>query len=117
MDTNRPSDQDFPGGGVDAGEEIIAGVAREIFEEAGLVVPAEDLVLFYTKTEIMHDENVIRLLFFCHVSNPIVLLSHEHDDFHWATPEQALLDFPHRVYGAGLEYGLNHKLFSVSPGA
>lgn len=110
-DKQRPGEQDYPGGGIDASEDIMAGVSREIREEAGLQVPAQQLRLVYAATEAYRDRSVTRLLFWAQVSNPHVKLSFEHDEFHWVSPEQALREFPHPFYGGGLAYGLRHKLF------
>lgn len=112
-DKQRPAEQDYPGGGIDPGEDLTQGVSRELHEEAGLVVAPRDLQLMYAATEAYGDRSITRLLFWTQVTAPEVKLSFEHDDFHWVTPQQALVEFPHPFYGGGLAYGLKHRLFPV----
>ncbi len=110
-DERRPGEQDYPGGGVELGEDVTAAVSREIFEEAGLQIEPNTLRLFYTATEQYRSENIVRLLFWAQVHNPQVKLSFEHDDFHWVAAEKAYDEFPHPVYGRGLQYALKYNLF------
>ncbi len=111
-DDRRPGEQDFPGGNVEPGEELIAGVAREIFEEAGLTIDSKLLKLFYAATEMFGDRSLTRLVFWAKVDAPIVQLSHEHDQYHWVQADRVYDEFPHPVYGSALVYGLEHGLFT-----
>ena len=111
IDDRRPGEQDFPGGGVEPGEDLIAAVCREIAEEAGLHVEIHDITLFYGHTEVTHGSSVTRLVFWVRVSNPEVKLSFEHDDFHWVPAERASTEFHHYVYGRAVDYALEHRLF------
>jgi 8-oxo-dGTP diphosphatase len=88
-----PNYWDFPGGGLEAGEEPYTGIEREILEETGLKAKALQVVGEYELDldnigEITHkftvyaakvtsDKNKIRL-------------SHEHSGFRWATKPQIL---------------------------
>ncbi len=112
-DEQRAGDQDYPGGSIEPGEDLAAGTSREIFEETGLAVAAQDLQLMYGQTEAYGDRSVTRLLFWGRVENAQVTLSFEHDDFHWATPDDAVKQFRHPFYGAGLQYALGHNLFAT----
>lgn len=115
-DTRRPGTWDFPGGGIEPGEELIAGVARELREEAALSIPQADLMLVYAATESWQptDESITRLLFVTHLhGSAIIKLSFEHDDFKWADVATALADFPHPFYSAGLKYAADHNLLAA----
>lgn len=115
-DERRPGTWDFPGGGNEPGEELIAGVMRELREEAGLSAPQPDLTLVYAATDPWPpaDESVTRLLFVTHVPNhAAITLSFEHDDYKWADVATALADFPHPFYSAGLKYAAEHGLLTV----
>lgn len=109
-DTRRPGEWDFPGGGIETGEDITAGVAREIGEEAGLSIATADLRLLYAATEAYETESVTRLLFLAKAQNLPVRLSFEHDLYKWVDVETALKEFPHPFYGAGLAYARDHNL-------
>lgn len=111
-DDSRPGDWDFPGGGIEDGEEITSGIAREIAEEAGIIVEPKELQLVYAATQFYDDaaESVTRLLFLAKTASSLVKLSFEHDHFQWVSLVQALELFPHPFYGKGLAYALSHGL-------
>lgn len=115
-DTRRPGTWDFPGGGIETGEELIAGVARELREEAGLSIPQAELTLVYAATEAWQptDESITRLLFVTHLhGQAAITLSFEHSDFKWTDVATALTDFPHPFYAAGLKYAADHDLLGI----
>lgn len=49
--TGRPGDWLLPGGGLDVGEAVADGVAREVFEETGQVIAPGDLELLEVSTD------------------------------------------------------------------
>lgn len=114
-DPRRPGEWDFPGGGIEDGEDMVVGVAREIREEAGLTIATNELRLVYTATEFYEPkaESVCRLLFVGKISTGEVQLSFEHDEYKWVDIDTALSEFPHPFYGAGLKYARDHGLLSV----
>lgn len=95
-DDHRPGGLDLPGGKIETGEEIVAGVLRETQEEAGLTIDPSDLHWVYAdtktayNTELKQDTNMVRVTFAARVDNPDVKLSHEHDDFSWHPIEEAI---------------------------
>ncbi len=110
-DTHKAGKQDFPGGGIEEGEGISEGMAREIMEEAGIVIPISELHLFYSATEAYQDRSVTRLVFWARVTSPTVTLSFEHDEYHWVNAALASQEFPHPVYGIAVDYGIKNHLF------
>ncbi len=113
-DDQRPGEWDFPGGGVEEGEELRTGVIREIQEEAGLVVDEVTLVYAATEPKSAH-KSTTRLLFIGKTLVSAVTLSAEHDEYQWVDVETALREFPHPFYSRGLAYARDHGLLVVKP--
>jgi len=113
-DKNRPGEWDFPGGYLEPGEEITAGVRREILEEAGLKVKVLSDQLIYAATFAYPQLSATRLLFQAKYEGGEVKLSFEHDSYKWVDYATALKLFPHPFYAAGLKYALDHGLISES---
>jgi 8-oxo-dGTP diphosphatase len=114
-DANRPGEWDFPGGGIEDGEDLLAAGAREIQEEAGLSISPETLKLVYTTTQLKDDENIVRLLLVGRINGDNeVRLSFEHDAFRWLPIDEALTAFPHPVWGVGLGYARDNQLLPAS---
>jgi len=111
-DDRRPGEWDFPGGGIEPGEDLAAGAAREITEESGLTIEPSQLKLLYAATDLYerYDESVSRLLFAGRIDTGDVQLSFEHDEYKWVEIDTALAEFPHPFYGAGLKYARDHQL-------
>ncbi|MBI4120705.1 MAG: NUDIX hydrolase [Parcubacteria group bacterium] len=84
---SRPLYWDLPGGVVEFGENLKEDIAREIREETGLEV--EDVSVFDAASGLndIHEFWVT----ICYTARPIaakIVLSYEHDDFMWVTPQE-----------------------------
>lgn len=92
----RPGGYDFPGGGLEQGEQPIEGVRREIREETGLEVSTIkpiDIVSFFNK----ENDFVIVVGYLARVSISSITLSWEHDWYQWVSPEKVrTISFPER---------------------
>ena len=85
----RPLGWDLPGGELEIGEDAKAGILREIKEETGLDV--NDLEVF----DAFSGFNDVKEFWMtiCYTGSPAsgkVVLSYEHDDSKWVTPDEFL---------------------------
>ena len=113
-DERRPGEMDYPGGNIDATEDITAGVMREVIEETGIDIPLQKFHLLYAGTQIVGGDSVTRLLYWARVSDPQVHVSFEHSEFLWVPIHEAIKLFPHPFYSVGLRYGLQNNIFNLS---
>lgn len=81
---------DLPGGMVEPGETPEQGVIRELYEEAGITIEPEDLVLAYEAPEVHEGQHYQRYIFFAEISDQPVTLSWEHDAYWWKTADEIL---------------------------
>ncbi len=116
-DSRRPGQWDLPGGLWEIGEDLLAGVAREIAEESGL--HARLLRPFFSKTETAiwvedgeaKSSNICRIYFSAVVDGRHdVVLSYEHDMAQWVTLEQALDLIVYDRHKEVIQYILDNKL-------
>ena len=94
---SNPDKWDFPGGDLDFGEDAIKGIIREIKEETGLEV--KDLKPFDIESHIYEGEEFwVTIAYIAKVIVDKVVLSFEHDEFKWVTPEEFLkLESPDKL--------------------
>ena len=84
---SRPLHWDLPGGDLNFGEDTTKGIVREIKEETGLKV--KDLKLIDAISGF--DDRREFWVTLCYAAKPLkykVVLSFEHDDFKWVTPDE-----------------------------
>lgn len=83
-----PLHWDFPGGKLDKGESLKAGIEREVLEETQLKVKALKVVLTYKDVfkGIPHEFYIYSV----NILSGKVKISHEHLRFKWATKEEIL---------------------------
>jgi 8-oxo-dGTP diphosphatase len=83
----RYGDWEFPGGQVEEGETIPRALAREIFEETGIVVRVKSLVGIYSNTR---KPSIVNLDFICEYISGEPLTSAESTEVEWMDREEAL---------------------------
>lgn len=97
--TKRASDNFQPGvweigyGRLDQGEDPEVGLLREIKEETGQknikIIELLTAWHFY-RGEAKPENEVIGMTYWCQTSDQNVVISREHDEYRWVTPEEAL---------------------------
>lgn len=82
----NPSSFDLPGGRLQFGEKPTEAVAREVLEETGLKVEIQGLFNSWTFTK--ENFQLVGMDFFCLYQNGEEVLSHEHVELKWLTPQE-----------------------------
>ena len=87
----RPNDLwEFPGGGVDFGEEPLVSARRELKEETSLV--SSDLKLIGISSAVFEkngkEKHAVYIVYNGTVSDDRVFLSGEHKEYRWLTKEE-----------------------------
>lgn len=88
----------LPAGKIDQGEDKYQAVIRETYEETGINLEPEDLVLNCSLDVRNNGHDLIFHIFEANLdSKPDVKLEkHEHQDFKWVTPDDSMqLDYVH----------------------
>ncbi len=115
-DRRRPSGLDFPGGKIEQNEDILAGAAREIEEETGIVISPQEIIVLYAKTSPPDIDGVVVTRLFCAAKalEKNITLSFEHSAYKWCTVEEALEQFEPISWAQGLRFALEHKLLTLA---
>ena len=81
-----------PGGHIEFGEPIITALKREIFEETGLEVEVQELLMVkdLINHEHFRDRHILLHNYLCTTSQKEVRLNHEAQEYRWVTITQAL---------------------------
>jgi len=83
-----PHHLDLPGGEVESGEDSLVAVVREITEETGAIVRAEEIVLAFDR---IVDNQYQHILYSGTIpQNTPITLSWEHDQYIWLTLSEML---------------------------
>lgn len=111
----KPHHTDLPGGLIEPGEYELLSAAREVKEETGITVDANNCILYFADTHILPSGNSLTMLVyyarFDHT--PSVTISWEHESYEWCSIQSLLdredLDQPERK---SIEHALKYELFS-----
>ncbi len=90
---DRSQKPDIPGGMVEAGETLYEGAARELQEEAGIVIDPSRLQVVHARSFFheTHNHYVVWSLFLAEVGDdPEVTISWEHEAYEWVSVEELL---------------------------
>lgn len=119
-DVRRPGEWDLPGGWLNQGEALEAGVVREVQEETGLQVSNPELV--FSKAEIRtwqegedanKQGNCVFLFYVVQAATNDVVLSYEHTVYVWMSLQDAVAEFVYPLHKAALEYVIQNQLINV----
>jgi 8-oxo-dGTP diphosphatase len=98
---------DLPGGEVEADEAPDTGVSREVFEETGLTIDPAKFTCVHERQR-ADDRHYLLYAVTVNTVQPAVVISWEHDQSMWLTPEELLSkELPENVdsyYAMVVEY-------------
>lgn len=107
-DDYRPGEVDLPGGCVEAGERLSAGIVREVAEEVGLLFAEHDLELVFAEAGMQRERDVTKYLYLGSISmHDRVVLSDEHESWEWQNLKKAVGRFCTLDWHKGLQYLLD----------
>ena len=110
-DERRPGEWDLPGGHADPGESDVQAALRELEEEAGVELRADDLTLVYGLTELSNDDTSVTWIYFvAGTSREDVRLSQEHSQAEWVTIEEAATRIIYSRHRKAVEYVRDNDL-------
>ena len=81
-----PNVYELPGGHVDFGEDIVAGLRREIAEEFNMTIRIGDAFAAFTYLNDIKGSHSVEVVFFAEFSEPIEnihLNPEDHSEYHW----------------------------------
>jgi 8-oxo-dGTP pyrophosphatase MutT (NUDIX family) len=81
-----PSVYELPGGHIDFGEDLIAGLIREIKEEFGMTISVGDAFAAFTYANEVKGSHSIEVVFFAKFTNPIENINinpEDHSTYGW----------------------------------
>lgn len=93
-DTNYPNLWEFPGGKLDAGQDIANALEREVLEETGLFVIPQTRVAYVESYIVTNSKRYnglpyVVLVGICKMIGGNLQLSFEHQDYKWVRPKKA----------------------------
>lgn len=94
-----PGLYELPGGHVDFGEDIIAGLKREIMEEFGMNINVGDPFAAFTYRNTVKGSHSIEVIYFATFSDPleqITIHPEDHSEYRWLSQEEV------RQYRSGM---------------
>ena len=86
-----PNIFEIPGGHIDFGEDVVAGLKREIMEEVGMNVSVGDPYAVFTYTNEIKGSHSVEAVYFARFTDSlenIRLIPEDHSEYIWASREE-----------------------------
>ena len=110
----------LPGGWADLNASPAENAAREVLEEAGIIVEVKKLIACWDKDRQGHPrqpEHVYKLVFLCEPTGGQLTTSHETDAADWFLPEELPNLCPYRAAAHYIELAFTHAADPALPTA
>ena len=92
QDSDRSGCWDLPGGTYEQGEDVIDSIKREVMEEVGLAMIDHHPIYLANGidniSQFMDSENVFAVTHICTKWMGEVIISDEHTEYRWVTPQE-----------------------------
>lgn len=117
-DVRRPHQCDLPGGELEANEDLLEGMRREIKEETGLTVRDVRPIYSFSEIKTWHNDgedftsNIVRIIYVAKAESTDVVLSYEHEEHFWLPIEEAIVKYDYPVHQKILQYVIDNKLIN-----
>ena len=114
-----PGVYELPGGHIDFGEDIEAGLAREIKEELGMVVKIGDVYAAFTYTNDVKGSHSVELIYFAQFADPIndiTLHPDDHSGYRWVAENELHTIYSQQKGDDDIEYRFVRRGFELLSG-
>jgi len=110
---------ELPGGHIDFGEDIVAGLQRELLEEFEMRVTVGDPFAVFTYTNPIKGSHSIEVVYFATFADPlehITLHAEDHSEYHWLAEDELHLAAAENKGVDDAEIQAMHKGFALLRG-
>jgi len=110
---------EMPGGHIDYGEDLVAGLAREIDEEFGMKAAIGDPFAAFTYVNDIKRSHSIEIVYFAQFTDPIEQIkldSEDHSEYVWVSEDELATVYNEQKNADDIEFQIIRKGFRILDG-